>query len=91
VKRLLAVLVGGFGLRALLRRRRRQAELGSPAAQLRAKLDESRSVVAEPEVAPPPAAPEPEPDPAPAAEQDVDDRRASVHEQARRAIDELGS
>ena len=96
MKRLLAVLVGGFGLRALLRRRRRQAELVSPAAQLRAKLAESRSVVVEAEPAPP-TEHEPEPeaqparDPESAAEQDVDDRRASVHEQARRAIDELGA
>jgi hypothetical protein len=91
VKRLLAVLLGGFGLRAVLRRRRRRAELESPAEQLRTKLAESRS-----------AAPTAEalvdaeeavltgPEPAEEPPADVDERRASVHEQARRAMDELG-
>jgi hypothetical protein len=74
VKRLLALLLGGLGLRALLRRHR-PAPLGpSPADDLRAKLDETR--VEE-------AAPEPEPEP------DVGDRRADVHARARAAMDEL--
>lgn len=74
MKRLFALLVGGLGIRALLRRRGHPvAPAGSPAAELRAKLAETR---------------EPEPEAAP--EQDVDARRADVHERARRAIDELG-
>jgi hypothetical protein len=77
VKRLLALLVGGLGLRALLRRRR-PAELGpSPADDLRARLAESRATVdAQAEEAA-------EPDPT------VDDRRADVHARARRTIDDL--
>lgn len=77
MKRLLALLLGGLGLRALLLRRR-PAELGpSPADDLRAKLAESRATADEQvEEA---AAPEPT----------VDDRRADVHARARRTIDEL--
>jgi len=73
VKRLLALLVGGLGLRALLRRRSSPALEPSPADDLRAKLAESRATV------------EPEPDGPP----DVDSRRADVHSRARQAIDEL--
>jgi hypothetical protein len=73
VKRLLALLLGGLGLRALLRRRA-PATLGpSPADDLRAKLDETRPQ------------PEPEPEPEPPAE----DRRGDVHARARAAMDEL--
>ena len=73
MKRLLALLLGGLGLRALLRRReaRPAAVEGSPAAGLRAKLDEAR------------AAPEPSP------EEPAPDRRSDVHTRARQAIDEL--
>jgi hypothetical protein len=74
VKRLLALLLGGLGLRALLRRRSTVPLGPSPADDLRAKLDETRVE----EQAP---APEPEP---PAA-----DRRADVHARARAAMDEL--
>ena len=78
MKRLLALLVGALGLRALLRRRPQPAELGpSPADDLRVKLAESRST-AEAQVE---DAAEPEPA--------VDDRRADVHTRARRTIDEL--
>jgi hypothetical protein len=56
VKRLLALLAGGLGLRAFLRRRREPALGSSPAAGLRAKLDEARAVAPEPE-------PEPQPEP----------------------------
>jgi len=78
VKRLLALLLGGLGLRALLLRNRRAPAIGpSPADDLRAKLAESRATAdaqvedaAEPGTA-------------------VDDRRADVHARARRAIDEL--
>jgi hypothetical protein len=73
VKRLLALLLGGLGLRALLRRRSPAPVGPSPAEGLRAKLDESRAD-AEPGVA---------------TEPTLDERRADVHAQARRAIDEL--
>ena len=76
MKRLLALLLGGLGLRALLRRRSTVPLGPSPADDLRAKLDETRVE----EQAP---APEPEPEP-PAA-----DRRADVHARARAAMDEL--
>jgi hypothetical protein len=73
VKRLLALLLGGLGLRALLRRRA-PAPLGpSPADDLRAKLDETRTEA------------EPEQEAASA----VEDRRADVHARARAAMDEL--
>ena len=76
MKRLLALLLGGLGLRALLRRRSSVPLGPSPADDLRAKLDETRVE----EQAP---APEPEPEP-PAG-----DRRADVHARARAAMDEL--
>ena len=77
MRRLLALLLGGLGLRALLRRRAPLPAGPSPAEDLRAKLAESRATVdAQVE-----DAAEPEPT--------VDDRRADVHAQARRAIDEL--
>jgi hypothetical protein len=79
VKRLLALLAGGLGLRMLLRRsnfygRSQPASVTEPADELRAKLAETRS------------------DEAPSSngtDPDVDGRRADVHERARRAIDEL--
>ena len=76
MKRLFALLVGGLGIRALLRRRGRPLPVGSPAEELRAKLADTK---VEPEQ---PPVDEPAPD--------VDARRADVHERARRAIDELG-
>jgi hypothetical protein len=80
VKRLLALLLGGLGLRALLRRRSSPALEPSPADDLRAKLAESRGTVE----------PEPEPgDREPDGPLDVDSRRADVHARARQAIDEL--
>jgi hypothetical protein len=102
VKRLLAVLLGGLGLRALFRRRPASIGGPDPARELRAKLDETRPPVAE--VAHEPEAevpPEPEPEPAPGPEpgsesdaadqepQDVPTRRAEVHDRARQAIDDL--
>ena len=78
MKRLLALLLGGLGLRALLRRRAPAALGPSPADDLRAKLDATR---VEPPAAETPGAPEAEP---PAG-----DRRADVHARARAAIDEL--
>ena len=76
MKRLLALVAGLFGVRALLRRRSRAAP---PVDALRAKLAESRTT------ADPTAPPAPEP------VDEVDARRADVHERARRSIDELGS
>ena len=92
MKRLLAFVVGAFGVRAILRRRRG----GPPQADaLREKLAAQRAQapVAEPEVAPEPAA-EPEREPEPEADADADaesveGRRAEVHARARRQIDEL--
>jgi hypothetical protein len=79
VKRLLALIAGGLGLRALLRRRRRRPALqpeGSLADELREKLAESRAAEAEHTAAPQPEA-------------DVADRRRDVHDRARGAIDDL--
>ena len=79
MKRLLALLLGGLGLRALLRRRPVPALEPSPADDLRAKLAESRATV------------EAEREDAESGETpvDVDARRADVHARARRAIDDL--
>jgi hypothetical protein len=78
VKRLLALAVGLFGLRALLRRRSHPAAEGpSPADDLRQKLAETRAAEdAQAEEAAEPAT-------------SVDDRRADVHARARQTIDEL--
>lgn len=75
MKRLLALVAGGLGLRALLRRRSRPALSPSPAEDLRAKLAQSKAT---------------EPEPEPAEPETVEDRRADVHAKARRAIDDLG-
>ncbi len=89
MKRLLALVAGGLGLRALLRRRSRPALSPSPAEDLRAKLAQTKG--AEPVAAPePPPAPEPAPEPEPAQPESVEDRRADVHAKARQAIDDLG-
>jgi hypothetical protein len=77
VKRLLALLLGGLGLRALLRKRVPEPVGPSPADDLRAKLAESRATV------------EAQAEDAAEPEATVDDRRADVHARARRAIDEL--
>ena len=78
MKRLLAVVVGLFGIRALLRRRSHPVVTyggsPSPAEDLKARLAESRS--SEPETAPEPT---------------VDEKRVDVHNRARGAIDELKS
>jgi len=73
VKRLLALVLGGLGLRALLRRRTPAAIGPSPADELRARLDATKG---------------PEPEPEPEAE-GVDARRADVHARARKALDDL--
>jgi hypothetical protein len=79
VGRLVALVLGGFGLGAYIHsRRRRRLELdASPADELRSRLAESRAAELEP----------PEPTP----EADVDERRRDVHDRARSAIDDLSS
>jgi hypothetical protein len=77
VKRLLAVLAGVLGLRALLRRRPAPASAPDPAEDLRARLAETRATA------------EAQRDEAASPEPPVDDRRADVHARARQAIDEL--
>jgi len=89
MKRLLALVAGGLGLRALLRRRSRPALSPSPAEDLRAKLAQTKSAEPAPDPQPEPQ-PEPEPEPEPAQEETVEDRRADVHAKARQAIDDLG-
>ena len=88
MKRWLAVVAGGFGLAAYIRRRRRRAAQVEvePADELRAKLAQSR-VDEPPESAEPDAAPAAEPEAAP---DELDERRRDVHERARQSIDELG-
>jgi hypothetical protein len=78
MKRLLALVAGGLGLRAFLKRRSRPAVSPSPAEDLRAKLAQTKAQ--EPEPAEPEAA-QPE---------TVEGRRADVHAKARQAIDDLG-
>jgi len=96
VRRLLALLVGGLGVGALLRRRRSQARereraeaVPSPADELRARLAESRAMAGEREVdeageTPVAAAPDPSP-----PNRSPDARRREVHERARQTLDEL--
>jgi hypothetical protein len=75
---LIALLLGGFGLGAYLRRRRRrhpEPEF-TPADELRSKLAETRA-------AEDPAAPEQ------GLETELEERRREVHERARGAIDDL--
>jgi hypothetical protein len=83
MKRLLALLAGGLGLGALLRRRGRPALSPSPADDLRAKLEASKGLEAEREQFESGETPI---DEAP----DVDTRRADTHARARQAIDDLG-
>ena len=89
MKRLLALVAGGLGLRALLRRRLRPALSPSPAEDLRAKLAQTKAAEPAPAAVPEPE-PEPEPKPEPAQPETVEDRRADVHSRARQAIDDLG-
>ena len=80
--RLVALLLGGFGLGAYLRRRRRRrAEPEySPADELRSKLAESRT---------PEEAPAEQPAPEAGLETELEERRREVNERARGAIDDL--
>jgi hypothetical protein len=74
VKRFLALLLGGLGLGALLRRRRRRNTEPeySPADELKARLAETRAAEEEPVL-----------------EADLEARRRDVHDRARGAIDDL--
>jgi hypothetical protein len=82
VKRLLALLAGGLGIGALLRRRSQPAH-PPHVDDRREKLAEARSLAGERERF---EAGETPVDQVP----DVDSRRAGVHERARKAIDDLG-
>jgi hypothetical protein len=81
LKRVIALVAGAFGVRALLRRRGRRSP---PVDELRARLAGSRTAEA-----PAPSEPAPETEPQAAPVDEVDARRADVHERARRSIDEL--
>jgi hypothetical protein len=96
MKRLLALVAGGLGLRALLKRRARPARWPSPAEDLRAKLARTKAQEAPtnaPEAPPVQEAPTVAEDagPEPAQPESVDSRRADVHAKARQAIDDLGT
>jgi hypothetical protein len=87
LKRLLAVVAGGFGLAAYVRRRRRRAAAPEPgpADELREKLAQSRTDQSRADQSQEPeAVGEPE-----AAPDELDERRRDVHARARQAIDEL--
>ena len=81
MKRLLALVAGGLGLRALLKRRSRPALSPSPAEDLRAKLAQTKVVDPEPES---------QVEPESVEGRGVNERRADVHAKARQAIDDLG-
>jgi hypothetical protein len=80
VKRLVALAVGAFGVRALLRRRAQGAE---PADELRARLAANRTPEGQPE--------EPEATAPDEPLDGIDARRADVHARARQTIDELSN
>jgi hypothetical protein len=83
LRKVLALLAGGLGVGAFLRRRRQPRDVGSRADDLRTKLAEARAGSDERDRF---EAGETPVDQVP----DVDARRASVHERARKAIDDLG-
>jgi hypothetical protein len=80
---LLLLGAGGLGVRAFWRRLRRRSELPAlgpdPAAELRAKLAESKEVIVA----------TPEPPEAAATALDPSARRGAIHDRARGAMDEL--
>ena len=84
--RLIALLLGGFGLGAYLRRRRRPGLEPSPADELKAKLAESRATTP---AADAPVETEAVPEPEATLADDLEARRREVHERARGAIDDL--
>jgi hypothetical protein len=81
MKRLLALLAGALGLRALLRRRSREVAAEEHAEVLRSKLAESRTVESD--------RADFESGEIPVDEADVAAKRADVHARARQAIDDL--
>jgi hypothetical protein len=83
MKRLLALVAGGLGLGALLRRRGRPALSPSPVDDLRARLEAAKGLETEREELESGETPV---DRVP----DVAERRADVQARARQAIDELG-
>jgi hypothetical protein len=87
VKRLLALVAGGLGLRALLRRRSRFGSSPSPAEDLRAKLAQTKTQETQPNASEP--APLAAPEQEPAQPETVEGRRSDVHAKARQAIDDL--
>ena len=89
MKRLLALVAGGLGLRAFLKRRSRPALSPSPAEDLRAKLARTKTQETE-TTAPEPELQELPEEPEPAQAKTVEDRRADAQSKARRAIDDLG-
>ena len=78
MKRLLALLAAGLGLKALLKRRFHRAPASSPADDLRTKLAAAKAQEQDQTA-----------EETPPAAQTVDGRRADVHAKARRALDEL--
>jgi hypothetical protein len=95
VKRILAVVVGLFGIRALLRRRSQPAlSYGgspSPAEDLKARLAESRTSDTESTAPESSVSESAAPDSSETGEPTVDEKRVDVHNRARGAIDELKS
>ncbi len=95
MRRLIALLAGGLGLRALLKRRSRTSLTGSPADDLRTRIAQAQATTpVEPAPAPvveeQPVAEQPVEE-QPVETQGVDERRADVHARARQAIDDLGA
>jgi hypothetical protein len=98
MKRLLALVAGGLGLRALLKRLSRPVLSPDPAEHLRAKLARTKSQETPTKSQETPTksqetqttAQEPAPEPEAAQPETVEDRRADVHAKARQAIDDLG-
>jgi len=95
VKRLLAVVVGLFGIRALLRRRSQPVPTyggsPSPAEDLKARLAESRTSESRTSESRTSESRTSEPASSEPAEPTVDEKRVDVHNRARGAIDELKS
>jgi hypothetical protein len=87
MRRPLAWLLGGFALLRFLRRRREPSAVEDPRAEeLRRKLEESRSIVAEREEFEAAETPIDQVEPAP---EDPDARRRAVHEEGRAAAERM--
>ncbi len=96
MKGLVVLLVGGLGFGAFWRRLRQRPAVDTPsfdpAAELRAKLAESKAAAGDESVGQEAAPAEPvlEPPPSEPQEADTAERRRAIHDRARGAIDELG-